>query len=375
MKYIYEIIIDYLEEEDELAETRSFENLLKYFQEQKIRENKYDLKEVLHIIIRISNNHHRTINFSEKIEKVLTSFQDDIKQTFSNWEIFNIFKSSKRMLLFLFENNILIPDKNIFHILKQEKYEKMNYLQFFKIEFNQFKKFKAIEFDTELFKQKRKIGENDDILCNLIRNDLIKEFIVLFNKTNFSLNSEIESSIFETNSFLIDKKPTLIQYSAFFGSIQIFQFLKINNVCLEPSIWKYAIHGKNAEIIHLLEENDVSKETIDFDECLKESIKCHHNDISNYIQNNFIQSNNKRKLLLQKLKYYNFNDFPNEMEIDSELFYYLCKYDYINVVDFLLSEGKIEIKRIIVLILNSNEITSNFLNKVFHLFLMIQFFT
>lgn len=209
MKYIYEIIIDYLEAEDALAETRSFENLFKYFQEQKIRENKYDLKEILHIIIRISNNHHRTINFSEKIEKVLTSFQDDIKQTFSIWEIFNIFKSSKRMLLFLFENNILIPDKNIFHILKQEKYEKMNYLQFFNIEFNQFKKFKAIEFDTELFKQKRKIGENDDILCNLIRNDLIKEFIILFNKINFSLNLEIESSIFETNSFLIDKKTTL----------------------------------------------------------------------------------------------------------------------------------------------------------------------
>ena len=51
------------------------------------------------------------------------------------------------------------------------------------------------------------------------------------------------------------KKITLIEYAAFFGSIQIFNYLKLNKISLTPSLWKYAIHGNNAEIIQILEEN------------------------------------------------------------------------------------------------------------------------
>ena len=54
-----------------------------------------------------------------------------------------------------------------------------------------------------------------------------------------------------------NKNTTLIEYSAFYGSIQIFNFLRMNNVELSPSLWLYAIHGNNAELIHLLEENKV----------------------------------------------------------------------------------------------------------------------
>ena len=51
------------------------------------------------------------------------------------------------------------------------------------------------------------------------------------------------------------KKPTLIEYAAFNGSIQIFQYLKMNKVELNEELWSYAIHSGNAQIIHLLEEN------------------------------------------------------------------------------------------------------------------------
>lgn len=50
------------------------------------------------------------------------------------------------------------------------------------------------------------------------------------------------SSIFEANSYLIEKKTqTLIEYAAFFGSIQIIKYLHFNNVELDPSLWIYVI--------------------------------------------------------------------------------------------------------------------------------------
>ena len=75
------------------------------------------------------------------------------------------------------------------------------------------------------FEEKRQKGENDSYLCELIRTDSIEDFISYVNQKNISLSSKIKSSIFETNSFLVEKEPSLIEYTAFFGSIQIFQYL------------------------------------------------------------------------------------------------------------------------------------------------------
>ena len=76
------------------------------------------------------------------------------------------------------------------------------------------------------FDEKLKIGENDSYICHLIRNDSIEKFVIFVNQTNLNLSSQIKSSIFETNLFLIkNDETTLIEYAAFFGSIQIFQYL------------------------------------------------------------------------------------------------------------------------------------------------------
>ena len=70
------------------------------------------------------------------------------------------------------------------------------------------------------------------------------------------------------NSFLINKTPTLIEYSAFFGSIQIFRYLYQNRVEVFSTIWLYAIHGKNPEIIHFLEENNILPSDKSYQKCL-----------------------------------------------------------------------------------------------------------
>mgnify|MGYP001101716460 CR=1 FL=1 len=99
---------------------------------------------------------------------------------------------------------------------------------------------------------------------------MIRLKILLF---NISLNSKIESSIYETNNFLNKRQAkaieennnrnndkyntsfmTFIEYSAFFGSIQIFNYLKINGSELTESLCPLAIHCNNPEIIHILEE-------------------------------------------------------------------------------------------------------------------------
>lgn len=70
---------------------------------------------------------------------------------------------------------------------------------------------KGIEIteNQDEFEKKRKIGENDNELCQLIRNDLIHEFITYVNRNNLQLTEIIEESPFETNSFLLKKTTNI----------------------------------------------------------------------------------------------------------------------------------------------------------------------
>ena len=78
----------------------------------------------------------------------------------------------------------------------------------------------------------------------------------------------------------------MIPKSAFFGAIQIIQYLKTIEIEIKHSIWPYAIHSKSYELIHFLIENHIVPTNQTYEECLKESIKCHFNDIAEYIQEN-----------------------------------------------------------------------------------------
>ena len=100
------------------------------------------------------------------------------------------------------------------------------------------------------FHELRKVGEDENFICKLIRDDNIKDFIVYVNKNNIQLNTPIKLSIFETNAFLIKKQNesqnkgiTLTEYAAFFGSIQIIKYLQMEGEKLTPSLWLYAIHS------------------------------------------------------------------------------------------------------------------------------------
>lgn len=73
-------------------------------------------------------------------------------------------------------------------------------------------------------------GENDTGISQIILNDSIQQFINYIKSTNISHSSQIESSLYETNNFLLDKRLALIEYSAFHGAILIINYLLSNSV-------------------------------------------------------------------------------------------------------------------------------------------------
>ena len=283
---------------------------------------KYDLLSLLHLISKIGNNCHRFPFFFSKLEIILQLFKEDIKKYFTNSETFIIFKSNKRIILFLIEQQIIVIDGSIAQkITKNGKYIEGKYPQYFLPEIEPFineewfpkyypenldeydyllEKNKWIEFIKkelpEDFYEKRKEGENDSQISELIRKDMVTEFIMYVTQKGVSIRATIKPSIYETNSFLLKIQNqnrqdiegfSLIEYAVFFGSIQIFNYLRFEGAELTPSLWPLAILSKNAEMIHLLEENHVKLEDKSYKQVFYESIKCHHNDITNYFINNF----------------------------------------------------------------------------------------
>lgn len=247
----------------------------------------------------IAENHYRVPNFFGKIEQILLYFKDTIKKIFSNDDIFMLFVSNKRILLFLFKEKILEINLNLIKMIKDRDGYSIYFLPEIKNFLDGIKDLKKEEKElirslnelyknlvTEDFEEKRNLGENDYYICKLIRTDSIEEFITEYNKRGFSLNGHITHSIFETHSTLLKSSISLIEYASFFGSVQIFRFLFKNNVELTNSLWFYGVHSDNSELISLLEENCPKPES--FKSIWIESVKCHHIDVANYIQNNYL---------------------------------------------------------------------------------------
>ena len=187
-------------------------------------------------------------------------------RNFLNWYIVNIigtgllkrrylifFSENKRILLFLIETKIITIDEEIYNLMQKIDFDKIRYCHFFYPQIKSFIKDETIknellQYDFNIFddfEQKQKNGENESIICSLIRNDLVEDFIRYITQNNISLLSRINPSLFETNSLLIGKKPSLIEYASFYGSIEIFKYLYFSKVELESTLWIYIIHSKS----------------------------------------------------------------------------------------------------------------------------------
>ena len=349
-------LLDFLDNE-EISED-NFENIINLFEDQKIQEDKQEFISILRLIKKVSKNHHRSSSFFPKIERIFKYLKDLMNQNLNNFEIFNFFKGNKRILLFLIQEKIITLDQSIVDVMTNEKYSKMNYSSYFYPEIQNFlDKSKKEEIEREgfldnleIFEENRKIAENDKFICKLIRNDNIDDFISHVNRINYPLMSEIQPSIFETNSFLLKNTSSLIEYSAFFGSIQIMKFLFLNKVKLTPSLWIYSIHGRNPDMIHFLEDNQIKPNDASYKECLNESLKCHHLEITEYIRNNLYSNQNDKEFYVfsKSYKFCNYSYFPKDLK-NEFVFYDLCQYNYIKLVEFLVNTSNIDMNFKIIL--------------------------
>lgn len=99
-----QLIISTIQSKDDLEE--NFVNII----EKKIKENKEDLLLLIKLLLSLSNNYQRSENFFPIIENIFIFCKKEMQEFFNNVDIFNICKTNKRILLFLFENGYIIPD-------------------------------------------------------------------------------------------------------------------------------------------------------------------------------------------------------------------------------------------------------------------------
>lgn len=365
MRTIQTCLLEYIDSEDE---SEKFYLLETELEKLKFQDNKYELESLLLLISKISNNHHRTDDFFYKIEKVLQIYKIDMKKYFTNPELFHIFKKNKRILLYLFEEKILTFDETIAKIIISGKYLLKNYPQYFTPEIQPFlnktwfpkynKKTNENAWVNELqkellenFEEKRKNGQNDNYICKLIQKDSIEEFIKYINEKSISLNSKIELSVFETNSLLLKKNEvTLIEYALFYGSIQIIKYMENNNVEFNESSCFYAIHSNNSEIISIFINDDNKQDSYNMEKYRLKCIKCHHNEVANFIQTNFLHYSDSHDFF-KNLKYFNFSFIQNE-SIDKSSFFRLCKYNYGYLVKYFMEKKNFDINAPLILITN-----------------------
>ena len=362
-KELQTYILKYIDNESDFED--DFEILINFLEKTHIPNDRKDLYEILLLLLKIANHHYRYQGFYDKINQIIKFLKENIKQTFSNLEIFNIFKKNLIILHCLFKNEILVFDYYIIRYL----YENCGF-EFFWPEIKKDEKFQKYYNDQITkkyptnFEEIRKSGENDSYICQLIRNDSIQEFIIYVNKNLIPLSIKIEKSIFETNYYLIKHQPSLIEYTAFYGSIQIFNYIRLNNDSeLKPSLWYYAIHSNNAELIHLLEEINVKIKDEKIIKLLKEAIKCHHNEIANYFLNKF--GNDRFDNLFEcGFNYHNYNWFPNNCE--ESYLPNMIRYDHIKLVEFLFELDKFNINTKIISNFKTYEISKIifFLNDI-----------
>ena len=349
-------ILELIDNEEDV--NGNLQKIFDHLDSQHIFEDKNEFISFIHLLHKISKNHNRTANFFFKIEQIIMHIKEHFHNFFTNSEIFNFFKADKRILLFLIEQKIIAIDQSIVDIMKNQKYQKLNYLSYFINEIESFldektkEEIKELLYDIDSFEEKRQVGENESYICQLIRNDSIEDFISFINRNNIGLSSTINNSIFETNSFLLKNQATLIEYAAFFGSIQIFNFLNMNKIELKPSLWLFVIHGRNPELIHFLEDNHIKPNDQSFSECLNESIKCHHLEISDYIRNNLYQNLNEKEYIIfsKSYKYFNYTCFPKDVK-NEFVFYDLCQYNYLNLVELLMNTTNLDLNMKVVFLI------------------------
>lgn len=128
IKTIEELLLNYLDQSQE--QEINYQLLINQLDETNIPKNKSDFKSFIHLIFKVSNHHCRSSDFFQKINKILIKYQKEMTQYFTNYEIFDIIKSNKSILLYQFKNKTIRPNQSISNVICNKYKDKM-YPNFF----------------------------------------------------------------------------------------------------------------------------------------------------------------------------------------------------------------------------------------------------
>lgn len=330
---VQNLLITYIDEDEN--ENENYTDLTNYIQSSKILEDKDKAKSFFHLLSCIFNNHHRKASFLRKIDQLTNQYKKDLFKHFSEDVILDLFRANKRFALSIFGD----PQNN----------EKLNPELIKKLHYSNDKK------DTEEeFEKKIRDGENDELLQEYIRKDEIEQFVTLLTQKAVNVNHIINRSQFESHSYLNDNSVSLIEYAAFFGSIQIFHNLKYSDAKLSQNLWPTVIHGRNNDLVHILEENKIDLPNDGYVSVAQEAIRCHHNEYVDYIKNNLYDDetlnsiNTEQKALYAAFEAYNFEIMDQQLQVenivlDQNIFRILLENDYYYILKILIDSKKFNV--------------------------------
>ena len=175
MKDIYDHLLIFIDNPDPKAE-EDYVNFIEINTNYEIQRNKEIFNQFIDLLVNISNNHHRQAGFFEKIERIIHHYQDTIKASNSKIEIYEQFKSNKRLLYFLIKEQILTFDADISQIIICD--DSAQYSNFFLPEISkntnsQIGNNENLNYylnNLDEYENKRSTGENDSYICSLIQN-------------------------------------------------------------------------------------------------------------------------------------------------------------------------------------------------------------
>ncbi|KAK8889695.1 hypothetical protein M9Y10_034448 [Tritrichomonas musculus] len=326
------------------------------FENSEILEQSSKLYLFLQYLGNIINFHYEKNSFLDLISKFIQHFSENIKNLLNQNQLVKIAVKSRLLLIILLEQQILDKKfliQRIVHINSHSK-ERNTLFEYLSPEFDEYEdsyksqfedelvyshyllrkevlegdnsdtykgneeeeidSYKILNIDLNEYIKCRKEGENQETLCQNIRDDDIDSFVSLFEKTQTNINKRTNSFLYDSNQYPSEKNepPSFFEYAAYKGSLEIFRHLLLRNAKFSKQMWFYAIHGGNNDIIHDVEEK--LKVECNYKAAFEYAIQCHQNYIADYIYQTYLNPSVLIDGIFKSISSYNFSYFQNLLE-------------------------------------------------------------
>lgn len=387
IQMIHEELVNFFD--IEVEKTEELNAFLELLNHSDLINNSTDMYLFLQSLGTIFNFHYEPLSQFSYIKKIIQNLSDRIKTLLNQDQLFYIALKSKLYLMILLETNVLDKYRFIQNLIHLEpKSELLLYLtpevneyiesqrdNFDPIvkqhllcpdisddEDEQINSFERLNISIDEYIELREKGENTSKFCLEIRENNFNDFDIKMQK-GMEINMKLNNQLYDSCEYPLkeDKMPNLFEYSAYKGSIEICKFLSLHEAKLEDQCWFYTIHGRNADLIHLIEELKIE---CDYQKAFRYAIKCHNNAIADYIFNQYLDNNSIIPGIIEAIKSYNFSYLKilipqldkDEKKDDLSIINELIRCGYCNTINHIISlnHNQIDLKECMSLAIKEN---------------------